>query len=48
MAGIVPYAGVDIAVFELIKEQLQEHYGAELPPSYLLLGAGMLSRWVSM
>ena len=40
--GILPYAGVDIAIFELLKERILEHH--EVPPPHWLLGAGMLSR----
>ena len=43
--GILPYAGVDIALFELLKEQILEHH--EVPPPHLLLGAGMLSRYAA-
>jgi hypothetical protein len=40
--GIIPYAGVDIAVFEMLKERLLEEYDG-LPPAPLILGAGMVS-----
>lgn len=40
--GIVPYAGVDIAAFEIFMENLTEHYDGQ-PPAPLILGAGMLS-----
>lgn len=40
--GILPYAGVDIAVFEMIKEKLLDKYDSQ-PPPILILGAGMVS-----
>jgi hypothetical protein len=40
--GILPYAGVDIAAFEIFKEHLLEKYDSH-PPPILILGAGMLS-----
>lgn len=40
--GILPYAGVDIAAFEIFKERLLEKYDSQ-PPPILILGAGMLS-----
>lgn len=40
--GILPYAGVDIAAFEIFKEHLLEEYDSH-PPPILILGAGMLS-----
>jgi hypothetical protein len=44
--GILPYAGVDIATFELLKEHLLDvHDGA--PPPYTILGAGMLSSTIA-
>ena len=39
--GILPYAGVDIAAFEIFKEKLLDTY--DQPPPVLILGAGMLS-----
>ena len=42
MIGIVPYAGLDIAAFELMREKLHEKHGDRPPPHYLLI-AGMLS-----
>lgn len=42
MVGIIPYAGLDIAAFELMRERLHELYDDRPPPQYLLL-AGMLS-----
>ena len=41
MAGIVPYAGTDIAVFEVLKKELLAHYQGREPPGYALVGAGM-------
>lgn len=40
--GILPYAGVDIAAFEIFKEQLLDTYDNQ-PPPILILGAGMVS-----
>ncbi|KDD75827.1 hypothetical protein H632_c481p0, partial [Helicosporidium sp. ATCC 50920] len=42
MLGILPYAGVDIATFELLKERLLDEYDGR-PPAHMILGAGMLS-----
>lgn len=42
LIGIVPYAGLDITAFELMKEWLEERYNG-LPPPYWLLACGMLS-----
>ena len=42
MAGILPYAGMDICLFELLRERVDEQY--DTPPAHMLLGAGMLSR----
>lgn len=42
MVGIIPYAGLDIAAFELMRERLHERYDSRPPPQHLLL-AGMLS-----
>lgn len=42
MVGIIPYAGLDIAAFEAMREQLHERYDGRPPPQHLLL-AGMLS-----
>lgn len=42
MLGILPYAGVDITVFELLKEHLLDDYDGA-PPPQMILGAGMLS-----
>ncbi len=40
--GILPYAGVDIAAFEIFKEKLLVKYDNQ-PPPILILGSGMLS-----
>ena len=42
LVGILPYAGVDIAVFELLKDRLVEAYGGRPPPASIL-AAGMAS-----
>lgn len=46
MLGILPYAGVDITTFELLKEHLLEEYDGR-PPAHMILGAGMLSSSVA-
>ncbi|KAJ9523434.1 hypothetical protein QJQ45_005343 [Haematococcus lacustris] len=45
MIGILPYAGVDIALFEILKQTLFERAEAEErpPPHFTLLVAGMVS-----
>lgn len=43
MLGILPYAGVDITIFELFKEQLLDQYTGANPPAHLILAAGMCS-----
>lgn len=40
--GILPYAGVDIMLFELLKERLIEHHHGDVPAP-CILGAGMAS-----
>lgn len=42
MCGILPYAGVDIVLFETLKQELLERHGGALP-DLAVLGAGMLS-----
>ncbi|CAL5218925.1 g671 [Coccomyxa viridis] len=42
LIGILPYAGVDIMTFELLKEYLLERYDG-MPPPWAILGAGMTS-----
>lgn len=42
MMGILPYAGVDITIFELLKERLLDEYDGQ-PPPHTILCAGMLS-----
>jgi solute carrier family 25 phosphate transporter 23/24/25/41 len=46
MIGILPYAGVDICVFEMLKEHLLEVYDDQ-PPHMYILGTGMLSSSVA-
>ena len=41
--GIIPYAGVDIATFEILMESLTAQYSEEQIPAPLIVGAGMLS-----
>eukprot|EP00879_Flechtneria_rotunda_P027629 GHRR01029605.1.p1 GENE.GHRR01029605.1~~GHRR01029605.1.p1 ORF type:complete len:218 (+),score=55.67 GHRR01029605.1:1316-1969(+) len=43
MCGILPYAGVDIALFELLKDRLLERHDGEHPPHAAILCTGMLS-----
>lgn len=42
MVGIIPYAGLDIAAFELMRDELHKRYDRNPPPQHLLV-AGMLS-----
>ena len=42
MLGIIPYAGIDISLFELTKERLQDTRQGPVP-GHLLLLAGMFS-----
>jgi Mitochondrial carrier protein len=44
--GIIPYAGVDITAFELLKQRLLEEYNGHPPPP-AVFGAGMLSSCVA-
>lgn len=46
MAGIIPYAGTDIATFEIVKQKMVEIYGGE-PPGYVLIGTGMFASSVA-
>jgi len=46
MIGILPYAGVDIAMFEMCKERLLDMYDGN-PPHLAILGAGMVSSSVA-
>ncbi|PSC68761.1 Calcium-binding mitochondrial carrier S [Micractinium conductrix] len=43
MLGILPYAGVDITIFELLKERLLDEYEGTNPPAHMILAAGMCS-----
>lgn len=40
--GILPYAGVDICLFELLKDRLLEKYDGD-PPHTAILAGGMVS-----
>ncbi|KAL3155458.1 hypothetical protein ABBQ38_011014 [Trebouxia sp. C0009 RCD-2024] len=42
LLGIIPFAGVDIAAFEIFKEKLLSRYHGD-PPPLAILGAGMMS-----
>lgn len=44
--GIIPFAGVDIAAFEILKERLLSQYHGD-PPPLAILGAGMMSSSVA-
>ena len=44
--GILPYAGVDITTFEVLKDLLLEHYEGQ-PPTSSVLMAGMVSSSVA-
>lgn len=44
--GILPYAGVDICLFEVLKDGLLERYDGE-PPHVAIVGTGMLSSSVA-
>ena len=47
LVGILPYAGVDIAVFELLKDRLVESYPNGRPPPAAILAAGMVSSTIA-
>eukprot|EP01025_Chloroclados_australasicus_P054879 TRINITY_DN655_c0_g1_i2.p1 TRINITY_DN655_c0_g1~~TRINITY_DN655_c0_g1_i2.p1 ORF type:complete len:408 (+),score=59.68 TRINITY_DN655_c0_g1_i2:284-1507(+) len=47
MLGILPYAGVDITCFEIMKEALVEMHYPNKPPDMFIIGAGMLSSCVA-
>jgi solute carrier family 25 phosphate transporter 23/24/25/41 len=40
--GILPYAGVDICLFELLKDRLLDRYDGD-PPHAAIVGGGMVS-----
>jgi solute carrier family 25 phosphate transporter 23/24/25/41 len=46
MVGILPYAGVDIALFEMLKEELLDRYEGN-PPHLSILAAGMTSSTIA-
>eukprot|EP00798_Chlamydomonas_sp_ICE-L_P006220 gene6220-2837_t len=46
MMGIMPYAGVDITIFEMVREMLMEEFD-DNPPSIAILSAGMVSSSVA-
>ncbi|XP_075230199.1 short Calcium-binding Mitochondrial Carrier [Lycorma delicatula] len=43
LLGIVPYAGIDLAVYETLKKCYLDRYGGETPSTWLLLGCGAAS-----
>uniref|UniRef100_A0A7S1SPR2 ADP,ATP carrier protein n=1 Tax=Tetraselmis chuii TaxID=63592 RepID=A0A7S1SPR2_9CHLO len=43
LVGILPYAGVDITTFEILKDILLEHYQGQPPPTVSILAVGTLS-----
>lgn len=44
--GILPYAGCDIALFEILNERLHARYDGR-PPHLAIVGAGMVSSVVA-
>jgi solute carrier family 25 phosphate transporter 23/24/25/41 len=46
MSGIIPYAGTDIATFEIVKQYMVERYDGDIP-GYVLVGTGMFSTSVA-
>jgi hypothetical protein len=38
IVGIIPYAGIDLAVYSMLKEKYQQKYPGDKPSSALLLG----------
>jgi solute carrier family 25 phosphate transporter 23/24/25/41 len=47
VAGILPFAGVDMMVFEQLKSLLYDQYGHTSPPPYAILAAGVGSSSVA-
>lgn len=43
MLGIIPYAGIDLAVYETLKKKYLSHYETEQPSFWLLLACGSAS-----
>lgn len=43
LLGIIPYAGIDLAVYETLKKKYLSHYEKEQPSFLLLLGCGSAS-----
>lgn len=43
MLGIIPYAGIDLAVYETLKNQYLSHYDKEQPSFLVLLACGSAS-----
>lgn len=43
LLGIIPYAGIDLAVYETLKKKYLNHHQTEQPSFWLLLGCGSVS-----
>uniref|UniRef100_A0A336KC21 CSON004428 protein n=1 Tax=Culicoides sonorensis TaxID=179676 RepID=A0A336KC21_CULSO len=43
LLGILPYAGIDLAVYETLKKKYTAHYHQETPSFYVLLACGSIS-----
>ncbi|KAJ6640847.1 Calcium-binding mitochondrial carrier protein SCaMC-1 [Pseudolycoriella hygida] len=43
LLGIIPYAGIDLAVYETLKKKYLSHHKTEQPSFWLLLGCGSVS-----
>ncbi|KAG4071659.1 hypothetical protein HA402_011813 [Bradysia odoriphaga] len=43
LLGIIPYAGIDLAVYETLKKKYLNHHQSEQPSFWLLLGCGSVS-----
>lgn len=43
LLGIIPYAGIDLAVYETLKKKYLSHHKTEQPSFWLLLGCGSAS-----
>ena len=43
MIGIIPYAGIDLAVFETLKTTYLDHYDKDRAPTHMILSFGIIS-----